>query len=467
MYKSKLVRLYQTLDDAEIRQLKKWLKSPIHNKHKDVQKLFDYLLTRKTINENTVYRDKIFAYLYPKETMNMARLRHVMSFATDVLEDFICYQEYRSNTKRSEMMLLSGLRKRELKKDANRQAQAIRRMLDGEEVLNEDYYWFKYQLEVEEFELATVGDQPTSTNLQAVMDSSSLFFVLRMLRYACISITHQTIYKTTYSIPFIDPIVAAIKSGTYAHVDSIQLYYACYWALTVPEEEEPYEILKRYLRDFPNILPAHEFREVYGIAINYCIRKLNKGDRYYAEEAFGLYMRGIDNEILLDKGILSHFAYKNIVAIGLFLGRIDEIRDFIPKGEYLLHTDYRKSYTHYNQAKFYFATNEYDKVKELLRTIEYDDLFMNVTAKMMLLKIYVEEGDFDLVEAYVHSFTQFLRRKSEMGYHKTSFMNTIRLTQRVMHAFTKEEKSQLIEEIQAASGLPERKWLLEQLGVVE
>lgn len=468
MYKSKLIRLYQTLDDAEIRQLKKWIKSPIHNKHSDVQVLFDYLFSRKVISSITTDRERVYQYLYPNKKMNMPRLRHVMSFATDVLEDFIRYIEYVSDKKNGEILLLRSFRKRDLRKDAEKQEQALLDGLKTETIQNEDYYWTKYQLELELFRLQTDTDQPTSTNfhLQEVMNSSSVVFVLSVLRYACISITHQNLFKTKYEIPFIEAILLAIEAGNYAAIHSIQFYHACYMALTKPEVDDNYKRLKHYIVQFPDILPKDEFRELYEMAINYCIKRLNKGDRYYLEEAFEFYMNGIDKEVLLENGYLSHIAYKNTVAIGLHLEKFEEVKALIPRGENLLHVEHRESYVHYNTANFYFATKDYGKAIQLLSSMEYDDLFMTIGAKLLLLKIYASEENFDLLESFLHSFAQFVRRKSELSStHKQSFLNTIRLTQKVVYAYTKEQKAALIKEITNTNPLPEKRWLLEQLGV--
>jgi hypothetical protein len=469
MYKSKLIRLYQTLDDSEIRQLKKWIKSPIHNKHNDVQVLFEYLLSRKGISSITTDRERVYQYLYPNKKMNMPRLRHVMSFATDVLENFIRYIEYVSDKKNGEILLLRSFRKRDLRKDAEKQELALLDGLENETIQNEEYYWTKYQLELESFRLQTDTDQPTSTNfhLQEVMNSSSLVFVLSILRYACISITHQNLFKTKYDIPFIDAILLEIEAGNYASIHSIQFYHACYMALTKPEVDDNYKRLKQYIVQYPDILPADEFRELYEMAINYCIKRLNKGNRYYIEEAFDLYMNGIDHEVLLENGYLSHIAYKNTVAIGLHLEKFEEVKALIPRGKDLLHLEYQESYVHYNTANFYFATKDYDKAIQLLISMEYDDLFMTIGAKLLLLKIYVTEESFDLLESFLHSFAQFVRRKSELSStHKQSFLDTIRLTQKVVDAYTKKQKAALIEEITATNPLPEKRWLLERLGVV-
>ena len=77
-------------------------------------------------------------------------MRHIISFATEVLEDFIRYKEYVSDEQNAKIILLRGLRKRKLKKDAQKQEQLITKFLDKEEIQNENYYWLKYKLEVEQ-----------------------------------------------------------------------------------------------------------------------------------------------------------------------------------------------------------------------------------------------------------------------------------------------------------------------------
>ena len=463
MYKSKLIRLFQSLDDTEARQFKKWVYSPIHNKHKDVCKLYDYLFSKQEIDPHYTERTKVFAFLYPKESFNMPRLRHIMSFATDVLEAFIQYKETSMSKENRDIHLLRSFRRRNLKKEAEKQQKYIRKELAKQPIQNEAFYWLNYKLEVEQFIMLSDGDRPENTNLQVVMNSASVVFVLSILRYACNCISHQNLYKQSYQIPFIEAIVAAIQNNAYQDIISIQIYYACYVSLMQPEQVESYQKLRRYLDEYPQILPANEYKQVYEMALNFCIKRLNKGDKIYAEEAFRLYMKGIDNKILLEKDILSHFAYKNIVAIGLYLNKTAAIKRFIEKGGELLHPDYRENYIHYNTAKYYFSNREYDMARGLLISMDYDDIFMTVDAKMMMLKMYVMQGEFDLMESFVKSFAQFLRRKSQLSYHRKGFLNTLRLTKKLIYAFTKKEKAQLLEEISETNPLPEKKWLLEQL----
>lgn len=464
MYKSKLIRLYSTLNKVEHRQFKKWLQSPLHNKHKDVNKLFAYLFSRTSLEEQQLHREKVFKVLYPNKVFNMARLRHVMSFASETLEQFIQYIEYVNDDKKSTIGLVRGLRERNLTKDATRLAEQLQREGFQQPLRDEHYYQWAYQLENELFLLATSKEQPVETNLQTVMDYAAVAFVLTLLRHAFTVLTHQNLYKTSYNIPFINAILDYLEKGHYTNIIAIQLYAACYRAFIHPDEDKHYQQLKTYLWEADQVLSHKAFKEIYSLAINYCIRQLNHGQDAYIQEAFELYMNGLEQGVLLEKGYLSPIAYKNIVSIGLHLQHFDVIAEFLPKGETLLQEPYRASYIPYNKAHYYFAIHAYDKAIYLINKLAYYDLFMEIGGKLLLAKIYMAQQHVDLLESFLSSFAQFIRRKPELSTaHKKGFSNTIRIMQKLIYIHTKEQQKRLLEEIKSTAQLPEKRWLLQQV----
>ncbi|MFT5646419.1 MAG: hypothetical protein ACI976_001101, partial [Aureispira sp.] len=91
MHKSKLILLYKSLNYSEKSLFKKWLKSPAHNKHTDVIQLFDCIASKKLLTKRTVEKKVLFKSIYPKESFNDLRLRHLMTIGVQVLENFVCF----------------------------------------------------------------------------------------------------------------------------------------------------------------------------------------------------------------------------------------------------------------------------------------------------------------------------------------------------------------------------------------
>ena len=85
--------------------------------------------------------------------------------------------------------------------------------------------------------------------------------------------------------------------------------------------------------------------------------------------------------------------------------------------------------------------------------------------KTMLLKIYYEEDEYDALESLLESMKVYLKRKKVIGYHKDVFQNMLKYTQKLVriNPFDKDKRVALRQEIEEASPLTERPWLLEQI----
>jgi len=97
--------------------------------------------------------------------------------------------------------------------------------------------------------------------------------------------------------------------------------------------------------------------------------------------------------------------------------------------------------------------------------VEYDDVFFNLSAKMMLLKIYYEEKELTSLEALLDSFSRYLQRNSSLGYHKEVYQNILRLVRRLLKLLPGDQlgADDLKQSIENTQPLADRKWLLAQL----
>ena len=123
MEKSKLIVVFRTIEKKELRDLKKWVQSPMHNEHKDVSKLFDFLFTRYQLNATTLKKERAWKYLYGSKTYDDLRLRHIMSFSLDVLEKFVSYKMAKDNSFEHEKKLVKAYRDKKLVKAATQSLQ--------------------------------------------------------------------------------------------------------------------------------------------------------------------------------------------------------------------------------------------------------------------------------------------------------------------------------------------------------
>jgi hypothetical protein len=463
MIHSKFIRLYQTLNTSEHRLLKQWVRSPIHNQREDVVQLFNFINSRAGLTNITLQKERAFSYLFPKEVYDMYTINHVISYAYKVLEEFIEYLEAVSFDVNRQKNKIKAYSKRNLVVNAKKVVKKSKQQLLQDKHRSSAFYLHAYELEVHQFELEGTNKRIQKNNLPDLFNNLSIFFIISTLRYAYIAASHTNVYKVNYEIPMLSAVLEQAKKET--DIPVIQLYYFAYMALTHLEEETYYFSLKECWEKDGALLQKNERQEILLIIINYAIKQAHSGNVSYIKEAFQWYQIGLSSTLLLRDGLLSQFAYKNIVALGLKLKAFDWIKAFIVQYTSYLPEEVQFRYKTYVLAKYFFEKNEPDACLEYLTKVEYDDLFMNIDAKMMLLKIYYKNKSFDALEALIQSFKTFLQRKEVMGYHKNNYLNILSFVKKIISlpSFDLLAKEKLHSEIESTEPLTEKKWLLDQL----
>ena len=462
MNDSKLCKLYQTLDKKALKKLKKWISSPMHNEHVFVERLFVFLNTRNSYTPTTLRKERAWKYLYPNKIYNDLRMRHIMSNAYNVLVKFVRYNLVENSIYFQEKIFAHYLFEQKLEKQAHKELASAADSLK-KETTNESYYYYQYELEVLKLEEVGKKNRTSDLNIIPIVDSARLFFMITTLRYACMAMEHQNLRNVAYDIPLLDSILKEAKEEIYDAYPLLKIYYHGYLSLKMPEDTTHFFALKNYLND--KRLTAEEKKSTLLMCINFMLKKINTGKIEYARETFELYQYGINTQCLLEgEGlILSAFTYKNIVTLGLNLKEYDWIEAFIDNYSQYLPKERRETYKHFNTAKLAFDKGNFAKAMDLLLQVEYDELLLNIDAKVILLKIYYQEDAYDALDALLDSFRMFLQRQESLAYIKKNYMNLISFTKKVLVLRNNQTVEKLKEEISDTKQLAERKWLLEQL----
>ncbi len=183
-------------------------------------------------------------------------------------------------------------------------------------------------------------------------------------------------------------------------------------------------------------------------------------------QAFELYQSGLENKALFENGILSQFTYKNATTAGIMAGHSAWVRQFLEDYKPFLHPRERHHAYVYNLAVYYFRLRDYEQAMTLLRDANLgDDSLTNLDARSMLVRIYYERGYTEALESLLDSFSAYLRRRTDIGYHKANYENLIRFVRQMLRRFplTAAVKAKIREEAVATQQLAERGWLMQQL----
>lgn len=464
MIRSRLVRLYETLSPRELKELKRWINSPIHNQHKDVVKLFDFLASRIEITKITVKKERAFKYIFKGQEYQEKKLSYVMNYGLNTLKDFFGYKETVLDEFNFNKNLITSLQRR----DSNHLALLEFKKLDHKTrnslLKNANHSLHLFELELKKFELEGRKNRSGPTNLSHFFSHLTDFYHLSILKYACTARSHSNVTQQDYYIEALESILLTASKSQHP---IILLYYNLYESFGNLENRGYYKRAGQLFLKHFEALNEQEQKEVLTLLTNYCIKQLNRvQEQYFLKECFKWYNWGLESRILIFQNILSRFTYLNIISLALKLKEFDWIFSFIEKYSPYITLEFRENYHHYSTAIVHFKQRNYDIVQRLLVQIEYDDIFLNLDAKAMLLEIYYEEKKWDALDALLISFSRYLQRKQVIAYHKQVYQNIILFTRKLMTLtpYDKVAKQELINEIKTTTLLAsKREWLLDQV----
>jgi hypothetical protein len=466
MQKSFLVRILRTCSKKEFRDMAKWFASPMHNLRKDVAKLFEYLMEEDHLyNDSFLEKEAAFKWIFSKEAYDDAKMRQTMYFTTKCVEEFLIYEALREDEVRARTALGNVYRKRKLDKPFQKNIRETKKLQEKQEFRNGQYLRNEYFIQQEQYYYLS-GVKRLELNLQQMSDALDASYIADKLRQSCLMLAHQAVYKKQdYEIGMLDDVLKTVKTKDFLNHPAIAMYYFSYMAQTEKEDESHFLNLKHEIMEYGHLLPKAEIRDIYLLALNYCIGRINAGMSHYYRESFELYRRGLEQKVLLDGNVLSRYTFINVVTIGTNLREFDWVKFFIDDFQKYIEDKYRESIVSYSLGRLHFFRKEYDKAMVLFSQVEYDDILMNLNAKVMQIQMFYEQDDFDVLESLLESMRTYLVRKKVIGYHRNNYKNILRFTKKLVktNPYSTSQRDKLKKEIEEASPLTEKKWLLEKL----
>ena len=465
MQKSQLIQVFRTFSKKEIRDFKKWISSPTHNLREDVVKMYDYLTSSDHLTtENDLDKTLIFKHLYPKEKFDDARMRQAMYFFMECLENFLIYQKFLEDETRQKSFLASVYKKRGLNKAFKKTVNTFLEKKEKEKNQSDAFFLNDYEFQKDLFDYTNQHERSEQTNFDAMQAALDNYYLVNKLRLACVALYHSRIFKVNYDIKLLNEIVAYLENAP-SKEPIIATYYTVMMTLMFPDKEAFFDDLKEKLNEYTPFFTWNDGHEIYLFTINYGASKLNQGKSEYRRDVFNLYKNGIELGFLLENDVITTYTFKNVVTLGIHLKELEWVEKFIHDYQIKLEETQRQGTVDFNLAMLYHAKKDYRKAQRLLASFEVDDLLITLNAKFLLIKIYVEEGEFDLLDTHLTTMRVYLNRKEILGYHKEVYKNVIHFTKKInrVNPYTKVEKAKLITEIKETKALADKEWFIRQV----
>ncbi len=465
MEKTSLYLAFASLNAVELREFGKFVRSPFFNSHPQPIALYDYL-TDCRYRAALPKAETAFLTLYPGQPYDDQKLRLANSSLLTLLEHYWIYQEKFQEVGPAKAQLAAAYRKRNLGKHFQIALREARQTRERQPFRHADHYDDLQQLEWEQYQFATATKRTESFNLQENSDLMDVAYLARKLQLACLAVAHQAVFQSKYQLGLLEEILRHVEQPQLMALPVISLYYHCYKFSTERViATEHFTRFREILAESSSHFPAEELRTLHLLAINFGVKKINELQGEWLAATLSLYQSALERGLLLENGVLSRFAFNNIVAIALRVGAAAWAESFIHQYKSSLERQYREATASFNLARVAYARRDYPTALANLQRSDYKDLINNLTAKALQLKIYYEIDACDLLESHLTSMKNYIRRHTAIGYHRTNYSRIVYYAQALLTLNFNDRPAveALRARIVAEPILTEKDWLLEQL----
>jgi len=491
MRNSLLGKTFFSLSNKDRKALRQVIHSESFNPRSEVVRLLDYLeqfaeqpSADKTYRRSTVpqvlSKEAAFEWVFAgKKTKTNRRnspagadyddgkMRHLMTYTLEAIRLFLAWDDWKSNPGNIALHLCKALKKRGLESLFEKDYQRAISTLNAKTDRSAEHYFHHYSLESDAWQLYRAVQRHSENKLQTMADSFGVYVAINTLRQGCAALAQKTLAENQLKIPYLNETLNLVEQGFFTEIPAVQIYFYCYKTLIQPNDHQTFASIKKHLNQVSEIFPDDELRDIYVLAINFCIRQLNAGERQYIQEAFNLYRLGLARKVFLENASLSRFTYRNILNLSLALSEWEWSLEYLHEFAQYLPAKDRDNIFRYNLATYYFRRPDYDRALELLRQVEFRDVLYNFDARRMLLRIYYDRQEYQALESLLESFYLYVQRHPGAGYHREMYQNLVRFTKRLIKIKPNEpaEWNRLKTDIEQTKHLAERDWLLSQIKI--
>lgn len=444
----KIQKIIAHLDVYALNRLRKWLRSPAHNEQ---EKLADLL-------EQLVEND-------PKSINNKADVRLRSQLLTKI-EEFFVYEQQQTDVVGRKTYLAEYYQKNNLPDFALESIIEAQKTHQKAVYYNAEWHLQNYELlYFEEKENAELIRQTGKTHILALGTHLDTAYYCQRLNLFASLLTYKNVLQTDLDTSEIQPFLAFLATTKAVESPLVALHFYLVQTMIAPNDETHFEKLVALLNAHYTLLTPLEQRDRYTGALNYCVRRINIGDLSYFKKLFALYQTLLTSGVLLDKGILGAWDYKNIITVGLRIEEYDWVERFLYDFNEKLPDSLRQNALTYNLAKLNFAKANYEKVIALLRDVAYQDIVYTLDSRATLIKTYYLLHEYDALEAAIESFRIFLlRNKTIATTVKKQYDNFLHFVRKMLRLAANDKKNfvALHEKIATTPLLADKKWLLSQ-----
>lgn len=474
MHDSKLIRYLKILDEAELKRLLYFLKSPFYNANPHILKL--YMLLRPEhpgFSSPKLTRERLFKKLFRDRAYDHQKMLNLMSDFTQLLEKYMIALQLEKEEDMQDQLLLTSFGERPEGYAAfEKTAERIGQKRDALPYRDTGYYRRKFQLEQQYFNHpATDKFELSKDRYDDAMEQLDRWFILEKLLLSCEMKAREKPLSEEYEIWLLPEIRAGLPH--YPMQDAITGVYLEMLDLLEKEEPDSYYRLKALFMENLTRFTRQQQQNVLQSLINYTIREGNRGNKPFLQENLALYRLGLESGLFQEGGLLNDMVYISVVNVANRAGETAWCGHFIRDFEPALEQSIRKDASALARALWLYASQKPEETMALLQKVEFLNIYYQIQARVLMIKVCFEAFRKDdhyqeLVVSLADAFRQFLRRNKRVSRSQKEALLNFALCVgqlakwRTDPGFDRQKRVELKQEWNSLTPLYNKTWILQQ-----
>lgn len=453
-----------------------FLGSPYFNRQTRLLKLARYLLKQSAKGQADLA--PLHAHLFgAKAPLRKQAVYDAFSQLNKLLDRFLSLQVFEADPALQQRCILEALARKKDEKGYQRQWQKAASELDHHPYRDLTYFEGQYELQrhAANFE-AALQRRTQDLRLYDTVAYLDQYYWTARLKYSCELLNRSNILNQPAPQDLIAPLENGLNSLPVAYLESpaIHAYVLIFRALQTPEIEAHYLTWIEWLEANSQQFSPREAADMYNYAQNYCVRRINQGDSGYLERLFHLFDQLLTKDLVLEEGYMDHRKLKNMVTVGIRLRAFEWVDTFLHNYREKLLPAYQQDAYLFNLASLRYAQALHSDALNLLQQIAFSDVFYDLSARSLMIKIYYETDEDAALEFLLDTFRIYLQRNRAIsGLQRRVHLNLLRFTRKLHRlrirrgtltpAVFLARLTRLETDLVAAEDVANRSWLEEQL----
>lgn len=432
----KLTELIKGISLNEFKKFGEFLRSPLHNKSQKILLLYELIEKHfENFQTKVIYRKAIAEHVYPREDYNDQNTRTLLSNFAKLLEKFLIYQEVENDPLLQKLALLKSLKERETVKNFETKAKEMFELMNKEFNRNMDYYhkqinlkdlWINYKGKNLELNL--------ENQYYGLSDATDLLFIVTKLKVinSLLSRKYHTFGNIKLKFWCIDEALDYVESNLTHIQKKHPIVYSEYLTLMMmlnPERTNYFYDLKKHVLGNIGKYSMKELEEVYYSLTNYCVNKVNVGERIFLKDLYNIYKEFEANHFYHSIKHIQYTDFLSIVINALHFSEILWAEYFFKTYKIKVTPEFKKDTVNLSKALVLFHQKKYDEAVELLNQVGYRNSYFYLNAKEALVKIYYELAQWNSLESVADAMRHYLKRHRDVlliQYDRyTNFLNLV------------------------------------------